>query len=819
MLRNYIKFALRNFRSNKVIFFGSILTLSLGALCISLLFSYVDNETSMDDFHKKKKNIYMMVSQDSPGSQWNPMGFYSKNFNYKKYPEIKEYVQIIKYSENDMRIGYQQNSYSPEGIVVDTTFFNVFDFELKIGNKKTVFKERDAIILSEGFAKKVFGSEDPIGKKLKVESSIEVIGIVRGIVKDTPSNSSLTFDFILPSYNDNQDPNKYNRYPAAFILTNDTFNKDVFSEKIKDIRNNLEKTFPKLTESRVSIVPFNDLYFDKEITNFNKLFSIHGDKNVIFTLIIIMLVILVITTLNFSNLQLINSNTRTKYRAINIVNGAKKSNLIFLKLVEVFLLLSISTFIITLVYQFTIPSFNDFMQVQLSPPIWWIILINASVLLLVSLLSIIYPAITATKTSLISGLKNTINSNSLASKNVIIFFQYALTFILLISSIIVAKQLDMMLNKDLGFTNKNIISTKLFHRISFKLQDSDFNNYKENQPYIKAQFKKFKDEDKAQQNTYQVVNNELKNHSSIKNFTQGGSPLKASTIDWKPKNSAFEYSTQKLLVVSPNYKKVHGLTMVEGRFFIDKKDKSRGPQIVINEAAKKYWGIKDITKTQLLNKSWSRNETFPYEIIGVVKDFNFDHLSSKPAPLIMIYFQDRENNYLIQFEDNNVQAGLDYVKELNKKSNPGSVFKYSFLTDEIKVLYQKEKRLATVYTLFTIIALLISAIGLFTIALYDTQRRVKEVGIRKVNGATIREIVFMLNKDFIKWVVIAIIVASPISYYLMHSWLENFAYKTAISWWVFALASGFTLILALLTVSWQSLRAATNNPVESLRDE
>src|SRR5690606_30284044 len=231
--------------------------------------------------------------------------------------------------------------------------------------------------------------------------------------------------------------------------------------------------------------------------------------------------------------------------------------------------------------------------------------------------------------------------------------------------------------------------------------------------------------------------------------------------------------------------------------------------------------VEDISTTYMLNKYWDEQDG--YQIIGVIKDFNNEHLSKKPQPLIMVYFGDPDididNDFFIQFKEGTTTDGLNFVENLFKEINPNETFSYTFLSDDIAALYDKEKRLSTIYILFTIIALLISAIGLFTIALYDTQRRIKEIGVRKVNGATVPEILFMLNKDFMKWVLLAFIIACPIAYYAIHKWLENFAYKTSLSWWVFVLAGVFTLIIALLTVSWQSYKAATQNPTESLRDE
>ena len=532
-----------------------------------------------------------------------------------------------------------------------------------------------------------------------------------------------------------------------------------------------------------------------------------------------MLVILIISALNFSNLQIINTNTALKQLAISTVNGAKKQQLLSQKFFEIVLLLVLSVFLITLGYQLVLPIFNAFTQVEIAPPLSKVLLINTAVLSVLISLAFIYPSIIIIRRPLIKSLKpQSFLGTQLVGRKTIAVLQYALTFILLISSIIVVKQLDMMLHQDLGFRNNNIISTKLFSRLPFPLQNGrDFNNYKEEQHIIKAKMAAYESKKAKKKSNYQYVKNELASSSAIVNFAQGYSPLKPFETPWKHKNSENEYSSENLLSINFNYEKVFDLEIIEGRFFDFEIDKSRGKQLVINEAAKKFWNITDISQSFLLNKYW--DETDGYEIIGMVKDFNYEHLSAKPKPLLMTFWDDIDENFIIQFQEGQIQEGLQLVEALFNKVNPNQVFKYTFLSDEIEALYQKEKRLSTIYIVFTIIALLISAIGLFTIALYDTQRRVKEIGIRKVNGATIKEIMYMLNKDFIKWVAIAFVIACPIAYYAMSKWLENFAYKTTLSWWVFALAGVFTLVIALLTVSWQTYRAATSNPVEALRDE
>jgi putative ABC transport system permease protein len=355
-----------------------------------------------------------------------------------------------------------------------------------------------------------------------------------------------------------------------------------------------------------------------------------------------------------------------------------------------------------------------------------------------------------------------------------------------------------MLNKDLGFDSENVIRVKMFQRL----------------PFTGGMDERKKRKEKQQKN-YQYTLNELASNPAIATFAQGESPLSPYAMPWKLKGVENDYESQNVLTVQPGYVQLLGLKISEGRFFDELKDKSRENKIVINEAAKKYWGIEDIQKAVVLNRYWG--DSVGYEILGVVKDFNYEHLAVKPQPLFMVYFEDIDNDFLIKFTNSSVQTGLQSVAKLFKEVNPGEDFIYSFLSDDITALYQKEKRLSLIYFIFTIVALQITAIGIFVIALYDTQRRIKEIGIRKINGARVIEIMVMLNKDFVKLVLIAFVIACPVAWYSMHKWLQNFAYKTTLNWWIFAAAGVAALTIAILTVSLQSFKAATRNPVEALK--
>jgi putative ABC transport system permease protein len=456
-------------------------------------------------------------------------------------------------------------------------------------------------------------------------------------------------------------------------------------------------------------------------------------------------------------------------------------------------------------FTIALPYLNKIMETELLPKIWQIFILNFAILTVLVAGAIIYPSFVFIRISVTNSLKSQIFAeNKLAGRNIIATIQYSLSLVLLIASIVVTKQLNLMLNHDLGFISKNIISTELFHTPLLSGTDEEMQLKRE--AYLK---------------NYQYVKEELTTHNSIEVFAQGASPVKISQMPWKLKGNEKDYSNANNLSATSEYMSLLGLEIVEGRFFENDRDEP-GKSVVINEAAKKYFGIKNISDSRLLNKYWSIPQMGAgdgYKIVGVVKDFSYEHLSKKTQPLIILNSYYPHTNFLIRFEDGATQSGIQLVQKLFNEVNPGEPFEYTFLADDIEAMYQKEKRLSEIYILFTIIAYSISSLGLFAISLYDTRRRTKEIGIRKVNGAKISEILAMLNKDFAKWVIIAFIIAAPVAYFAMHQWLENFAYKTSLSWWIFALAGLLALGIALLTVSWQSWKAAIRNPVEALRYE
>jgi putative ABC transport system permease protein len=794
MIKYFLKLAVRKFQSNWLLFAGSIITVSIGALCISLLFSYVHNELTMNKFHKHEKDIYMMVFQVSPESPldpWESSRFLK--FNYKDYPELESIVSLKKYLKSQIKVSYGESSFSPEVLIADSAFFTLFDFKLLLGDKKTILSDPGNAIITEDYARKIFGNKDPVGQQIKVTTRDSKTFTIKGVIEKVPSNSSITFDIVLPSYSGLHDG-----AGADFLLVNKKFNQAEFVKKIENLGHSIFKG------SKLGVQPFDDIYsYENHNFIFELLFSRFGDKKNVYVLCVIMLIVFVITALNFCGFQVIQINTGIKNIGLSKIMGIKDRELFMQKTIEILLLILLSSLAVTIAYEEVLPYFNNFTKVFLSPSIWEILLLNLTIIISLFALAIIYPVIITLKIPITNSLKGKVFSGSfLVSQRSIVTIQYTLTIASIIASLVIFRQVSLLLHKDMGFNSENVIRVGMYKDVPFVGNEDD---------------RKERERETKKQKSYEYIRNELASIPAITSFAQGDGPISPPILmSWKLKGSDKDFLNMKGLFVQPDYLKVLGLKLSEGRFFDVQKDKSRSNKIVINEAAKKYWGIKDIQKSRLL---MGERDSTGHEIIGVVKDFNYAHLSSKPEPLYMEYFEDLRMPFLIKFKDGTVQEGLQSVSKLFKEVNPGEVFSYSFLSDEVAALHQKEKRLSQIYFVFTIIALLITALGIFVIAVYDAQRRTKEIGIRKVNGARIGTIMFMLNKDFVKLVLIAFIIACPIAWYAMNKWLQNFAYKTELSWWVFAVAGAVAVTVAILTVSWQSWRAATRNPVESLRYE
>ena len=400
MLKFYIKTALRNYRSKPLIFAGSIVTVFLSVLCISLLFTSLHNELTMNNFHKRRKDIYMLTIQQSPESQIEMIEaelFF--DFNYKDFPEIENFATIKKYKTGELQFSRNETILTPEGIVADSTFFEIFDFKLRTGDKFTALDEPESIILTERFARQLFGEENPLGKAIKITSRREKFYTVKALAETPPPNSSITFDFIIPNHSKG-----YSRSGCNFILVNNNFDKNAFVAKIK----NLGQKHEQFQNSTMDVMAFNNVYFYGGSADFKGVFSTFGNRKNVNILFVIIGIVYVVTLLNFSNLQILSINSSIKNIGIKKIIGAGQKHIFYQKITELIIMMFLSAGLTTGAFYVLLPFFNKITSVELAPETWKILLLNCLILLFLISFSMIYPSLVFLRISITNSLKNQI---------------------------------------------------------------------------------------------------------------------------------------------------------------------------------------------------------------------------------------------------------------------------------------------------------------------------------------------------------------------------------------------------------------------------
>lgn len=792
-MKIHFKFATRVFRKNSLISFASLTSIVVGVLSTFLIYLWVDTELSTDQFHSNYSKLYIPVVKQSLVDDSKPIStrkFF--NINYQEFPEIDNAISTIYFNPDRIKLKYNNQDYRAGGLITDSTFFDAFDFELIEGNTENILMSPTNLILTESFAKRIFGDINPIGKTIEIDQTGTYQ--VAGILKDILSNSTISFDFIVPKHSQES----WDMSGIEFLVTNNRFKQAAFDEKIKK----LARAHPQFKESILSTVAFSDVYFNNNLET--DLLAKRGDMADVKTMILVAIVILIISTLNFTNMQSTLIFSQLKNRGIKQVHGAKRIDFLLELLASRSIFTISSILLISVIFVLVKPYYLRFLELTLNyrliEAIGLIAIGTITFLILTTFISLIQ----STKVSSTKALAGQLNFNRRSrAGNVLTTVQYVFAIVLIISSGVVNKQFTYMQNKDLGFDSKNLVSIKFFDRI----------------PYT-GDFQEFKKQSEEQLKSYEYVKNELTKIPGVEHFTQGNLPIDGNIngMSWKLSNRSFDYRDIKFMTADPGYLSTLDLTVLKGRFFTDSLDRDRQHKVVINKAAMEFWGIENVDEAKLASSSWS-GENDPWQVIGVIDDFNFEHLSRKIEPLIIAYFQNSEENFNLKINQERFKPTLEAVSELFQQIYPDGNFTYTVLENQLQQQYEHEKQLSQTIILFTILALILSSIGLFTMALYETQKRIKEIGIRKVVGASVVQVITLLSGNFIKWVLLAFIIAAPIAWYAMDKWLANFAYQTNLSWWIFASAGFMVTLLALATVIGQSLIAATRNPVYSLRHE
>lgn len=785
MLKNYLKTAWRNLLKNKFYSFINIVGLTVGLAIGILILLWVQNELSFDSFHKKTPNIYRMAIFGGTGASrqiWSqdvaPMGPLAK----QQLTGVKDQVRITG-NEFFSMFRYQDKVFGNENVVfADPSFFSIFDFPLAEGNTAKPFANDNSVVITKKSAKKYFGDENPIGKVIVADDKANFT--VSGVINDFPDNSSFNMDMIMPmSYHINKkladnkvdvNSNFSNFGYETYLLLNPGIDPQSLKTKLFNIHISHKKDD---TDVEYLLLPLTKMH----------LYHLDGSDGGISTVrifIVIALLILVIACINYVNLSTARSMLRSKEISMRKIIGAAKSHLFLQFIVETALLFLIAAGLAIMLIYALMPAFNELSGKQLvfnlnDYHIWIVILATISGTLIVSS---IYPALLLSSFEPLKALKGKVSAGigDVTFRKILVVTQFTFSVVLIIGTIVITNQLSFIRSKQLGYDKS--------HVLGFWMRDMAKH--------------------------YDAVKAELLKQPGVLGVTRSNSNIVrlgglTGDNDWDGKEANQTFIVHPM-AIDKDFMSFFKMKLVQGAGFTGAVADST--HFILNEAAVKEIGLKNPIGKRF--RMWKTNGT----IIGVVKDFHFASMREKISPAIF-YYTPNLNSMYIKTDGRNAQKAINAAQEQFKQYNGQYPFDYTFLDDIFNNLYKGEQREGTLFNYFAGIAIMISCLGLLGLAAFTAQVRTREIGVRKVLGASVTEIIGLLAKDFIKLVLIAIAIAIPAAWFSMNKWLEEFAYRISIGWYVFVLAGLMAILIAFITISFQSVKAALVNPVKSLRSE
>ncbi len=823
MIRNYLKIAWRNLVRNKVSSIINISGLAIGLACVLLIGMYVKDELGYDRFFKDANRIYRVNTHEKTGNDEFIAGHTPPPVGaalLSNFPEVESYTRI--FLPGDEVIHYvdkgQRRSLTERSLLsVDSNFLQFFNYPLLAGDPKTCLNGPDDIVLTEKAAKKYFGDVSPIGKNLVFDEYAKPF-TVTAVLKDLPEQSSLQFD-VLQSNLGMPLVKRFNwswiwLQMGTYVKLKPNVPNDEASIK------SLEARFPAMVRVQAATA-FKRLGqpFDQFIKNGGKydislqpLTAIHlfsqkigsryinqSDIKYVYIFSAVALFIMLLACVNFMNLATAQSAKRAKEVGIRKVLGSERGQLISQFIAEAFLYTVSATLIACFIVAVCLPAFNQLAAKALSLRAFFNVYTVAVLFLLVlltTLLAGMYPAFFLTSFKPAAVLKGSADAGKTGggffTRNALVVFQFSVSTVLITCTIVVYKQLVFNQSKDLGFNKENVLIVANADRLG-------------------------QHEESFRQELLQLP--EVGGAS----ITTGLPTQKSYTDTYKPEDEENMTAPGKDLwlsgyMVDESFVPTLKLQILEGRNF--SKNFTDSASIILNETAVKQIGWSNpIGKTILYPGDQLR-----FKVIGVVRDFNTESLHNPISSFALFYKTSQaihmDPAYLaVRLKPGDYQKAISQIQAKWAEFMPDNPFEYSFLDAEFDSLYRTDQTIGKVFSVFTFLSLTVACLGLLGLAMFTAERRTKEIGIRKVLGASVQNVVTMLSKDFLKLVVIASLIAFPIAWYAMNKWLEDFAYKTDISWWVFALSTGAVCAIALFTISFQSVKAALNNPVESLRSE
>jgi putative ABC transport system permease protein len=807
VLKNYIIIALRNFNRHKGFSFINIFGLAIGIACCLLIFLYVFDEMSYDKYHEKAGQVYRVGLH----------GFINNNeFDgvvtcapmaqtlINELPEVTTATRVRNFGYPVFR--YKDKIFSEERVFwVDPTFFEVFTVRFSKGDPQTALAKPNSIVLTRSMALKYFGGENPIGKSLNADRRRDYL--VTGVIEDVPHNSHFHYDFLatLSTYEDSRRPIWVNNNYYTYIVLQKGTSPKAFSARLVDIVKKyvgpqiqaavgitIEQFFASGGEYGYFLQPLTDIHLrshlDYEI-------EANGDIAYVYIFSLIALGILLVACINFVNLSTARSAGRAREVGIRKTVGSNRLQLIRQFLAETTVMSLFSVLLALIIVQILLPFFNNITGKELAIPYLataWTIPSLIILVLFIGLLAGTYPAffLAAFDPALVLKTERGGVSKKSSLRNILVVFQFTVSIFLIVGTLVVDRQMKHIQNKGLGFNKEQVVIVK---------KTDDLGN----------QMQAFKQELLKNPRVIGAANT-----GGLIGETFGNSAYRLPGATGEETHLIWTY------VTDPDFVKTYRIKMAAGRYY-DRDRQADLQAAVINETALEDLGLTDPIGKQIVALGPTRDQERTFTIIGVMKNFHFESLHYKIRPLIVhLAGPNQRGRYVsVRIRPENIRKTTAFIEKTWKKFAGNQAFEYEFLDDHLARIYQAEQKTEQIFFSFSLLAIIIASLGLFGLATFAAEQRTKEIGIRKVLGATETGIIVLLSRQFTKWVILANIIAWPIAYFFMRRWLQRFAYQTDLSPWPFVLALAAVMVTSLLTVSYQTVKAAVANPVDSLKYE
>lgn len=771
----------------------NIIGLAMSLACVIILCRYIHREITTDHFIKDLDRVYYTTLDRSTDKRPYIAGRLSNSPIPDPLTDSSVEIGSSFFSIEEDQVSFDNTNFNVRILATDTNYLKIMTYPILRANHTPLLSQPDEAVLTREFAQKIFGDRDPIGQTL-VHSSGN-IATVTGILDKPSTQVSYPFDLLVSEHlRDN-----WMRLNTLLIRLKPHTSGDEFNQRF-DYYTDASSWGGQI---RIQLYPVNKFYFDNQIICYNSNCQ-KGNYTHIIILSVVVLLLLAVGIFNFVNIYTVLMLKRAREFGMKKVFGANIRQVAVQLYLENLFMMSIALFIAWIFIELTTLPIQNYLGIPVASNVQFSILLTFGILFLLPFITSVYPFFKYNFSAPITSLRS-INrgGRSTVSRTLFLSIQYIITIVLVVVSIFFVKQLDFMMNADLGYRTDHIIRTKLLR-----------------QPTSEKEWKEF-------QTKNNLIQQRISSSPLFEQVIFGDSPCSLPGYTTPVRVPGQEFQNVIAVTASEDYFKVFDIKLKEGRLWNDEIDTYREFNVIINETAQKLFHIDDLDHAELqpervfvFSSDMDPNAPVPYyKVVGVIKDFSTGHLSQATQPMVFSYMKSSPlSSFMARIPEGKEQEAISYLKELYDDVDGGE-FNYSFISDDIRQLYSKDKQLTNIYTVFAIIAILISSLGLFGLSLFDVQQRFREIAIRKVNGATTFSMIQMLLRKYYKLLGIAFLIAAPLSWIAINKYLEDFANKAPVSWWIFALALIVTAGISLATLIWQIHKAAQTNPAEAMNAE